>query len=95
MTLSFDLGELRMTPHIASRVAHTYLQTLLGRHQSGDWGKPPVSTRKQNELNARKNSGTISSRHSLSGDREIWIITQGGRGKIPRHTFILFPEEYQ
>jgi hypothetical protein len=49
-------------------------QGLLGRHTRGDWGELPAWARRQNELQALKARGTVTSRYRLS-DGEIVLVT--------------------
>ena len=92
----FETGPVYYTQAIKAQVAAAALQTLLRKHSRGDWGKPVLTSKSENERNAKKNSGRISSAHltpTKLGLRSLWVVTEGGPNDPPRRTLVLFPEE--
>src|SRR4029077_2720450 len=88
----FDLGTIVATPGILDLVPRTYLTALLDLHRRGVWPRTPLTSLAENVHNAAKNSGRISGSYTFK-KREIWVVTEGGRGDPPRRTTILLPEE--
>jgi hypothetical protein len=64
-------------------------QSLLRRHQQGDWGDVPSEDAKENEVSVFAGLRILSS-YQISAGVRIWIITEADRSV----TTLLLPEEY-
>lgn len=90
-SIYFDLGQVVATPRALNALAavNTMPETLLRRHQRGDWGDVSAPDAKSNELALRQGSRLLSSYH-LSSVVKVWVITEADRSV----TTLLLPSEY-
>jgi hypothetical protein len=66
-----------------------HAHTLLGRHQSADWGDLAAADRAENDRAAIQSTRILSA-YRLTDETRIWIITEADRSS----TCILLPDEY-
>lgn len=94
--VSFQLGRLAITPGAQDELSTRGInpQTLLNRHQSGDWGDVSADDREANEDGLRTGA-RIFSVYKIAADEKVWIITDGDDEAGTRHaTTILLPSDY-
>ena len=87
----FPLGQVVATPGAirALEEASTGSNTLLRRHQRGDWGKLSVADKEMNEQ-AVEDRVRLFSSYELRTGKRVWVITEADRSS----TTILLPSEY-
>lgn len=95
--MSFELGQILVTPGAADSASPLLLQRCLARHRSGDWGCVDWQDAEANTaavgLRARLLSAyAIDESKPCAGYGEncLWIITESDRSS----TTILLPSEY-
>lgn len=90
-SISFNLGQIVATPGALNALATVNMmpETLLRRHQQGDWGDVSAPDLKSNELALRQGSRLLSS-YRLSSAVKVWVITEADRSV----TTLLLPSEY-
>ena len=87
----FPLGFIVATP-AAQELLDDYQvspQSLLSRHQLGDWGDLGDEDRESNEFAVKYGDRLLSS-YRLSDTEKVWIITEHDRSV----TTILLPDDY-
>lgn len=87
----FPLGQCLITPGALEALADARVgsRSLLGRHQSGDWGVVDDHDRGVNDW-AVCNDARLLSAYDLPTGERVWIITEADRAS----TTILLPDEY-
>lgn len=87
----FSLGRVVSTPGaLAFMMAHNVnAESLLHRHQTGDWGVLCDEDRQAN-AEAVRDGGRVMSSYPFGTDGKLWIITEWDRSV----TTILLPMEY-
>lgn len=93
----FKLGTVVTTPTVLATFTRAHLAQALDLYESRSWGKPPVTSKAENERHANANAGRISGSYvfqGLPGRPTLWIITEGGREDPPRRTTLLLPGDY-
>lgn len=90
-SISFNLGQIVATPGALNALATVNMmpETLLRRHQQGDWGDVSAPDAESNELALRQGSRLLSS-YRLSSAVKVWVITEADRSV----TTLLLPSEY-
>jgi hypothetical protein len=90
-TPRFPLGSTVATPGALEALDrnHETAHTLLGRHQSGDWGDLDAADRTENEQALIQGTRILSAYRLLDATR-VWVITEADRSS----TCILLPNEY-
>lgn len=85
----FVMGEVRVTRRVTASCSPLEAQSCFLRHVSGDWGDDLVSPRDRvsNEWDLRS-GGPLLSLYRLTGDRKIYVLTEGDRSKT-----LMFNEE--
>jgi hypothetical protein len=86
----FDLGRVLVTTGAAAlldRIGQDK-ETLLRRHQSGDWGDLGDEDRRAND-DALRHGGRLFSSFRIQTEK-VWVITEADR----RSTTVLLPDEY-
>lgn len=88
--IRFVLGSLRITPGAMERLSEQGVDpdTLLRRHQQGDWGSVDPEDSAENEFSVREGFRIMSVYGSA--EAPIWVITGADRSS----TTILLPDEY-
>lgn len=86
--VSFNLGQVVITPTAKEAIPTYDILAGLTRHQRGDWGIVSDADKEANNL-ALESGDSILSVY-MSGDTEFWIITECDRSA----TTILLPDEY-
>lgn len=100
MAKEFNLGRVVVTMPVETLMKEDpkfrrFVQTALGRHVNGDWGKLSPEDKQKND-EALVTGERILSNYKRPGmqkdepNARIWIITEADR----KSTTILFPEEY-
>jgi hypothetical protein len=87
----FELGRIVITPaalDFCERHDSVYVERLLQRHQTGDWGDMDQEDKATNDR-AVQRGGRIFSGYHFGEDR-LWIITEADRSA----TTILLPSDY-
>ena len=89
--MSIELGMVVGTPNALRLLAQSGIdpQTLIARHQSGDWGDLGSEDWAANDL-AMKTGQRLFSSYKLSDTETVWIITEWDRSA----TTVLLPEDY-
>lgn len=93
----FKLGAVVATPGVLATFTRAHIAGALDLYESRSWGKPPVTSKTENERHANANTGRISGSYvfqGLPGRPTLWIITEGGREDPPRRTTLLLPGDY-
>ena len=87
----FLLGETSTTPGALAALeeAGTSPQSLLKRHQAGDWGNLDDHDQRMNAEALRDGERLLSS-YVLSTNVTVWVITEADRS----YTLLLRPDEY-
>ena len=90
-SIRFELGTVVGTPAAVRclRQCGVDPDTLLARHQSGDWGELTLEDRNENERSVISGLRILSS-YPMANGESIWIITEADRSA----TTFLLPEEY-
>jgi hypothetical protein len=86
----FDLGRVLVTTGaeaLLDRIGQDK-ETLLRRHQSGDWGELSNDDRRAND-DALRHGGRLFSAYRIQAEK-VWVITEADR----RSTTVLLPDEY-
>lgn len=85
-TSKFEVGQLVVTPTAEKALEQnrTHLDTLLSRHQSGDWGEISLAVRAVNE-SALKDHFNLQSTYSLPDGRRIVVVTNRDRSATMVH----------
>lgn len=86
--ISFNLGQLLITPGAKAEIPTYDVLEALKRHQRGDWGDLDAEDKATNDY-ALEHGERLFSAYT-SGDTRFWIITECDRSA----TTILLPEEY-
>lgn len=86
----FELGRVFVTTGAAALLDRTGQdqETLLRRHQSGDWGELGDEDRQAND-DALRRGGRLFSSYRVQGEK-VWVITEADR----RSSTVLLPDEY-
>lgn len=87
----FDLGQTVATPGAIEALQQCGVSaaSLLGRHQSGDWGDLDEEDKESNNEGLQHGFRLFSS-YQITATIKIWIITEADRSV----TTLLLPEEY-
>ncbi|MBT6200008.1 MAG: hypothetical protein HOI21_05685 [Bacteroidetes Order II. Incertae sedis bacterium] len=87
----FPLGQVVATPGAIKALEEASMgsNTLLRRHQRGDWGHLSVADRDIN-TNAVSQHARLFSAYELRTGKRIWVITEADRSS----TTMLLPPEY-
>jgi hypothetical protein len=84
--MRFELGEIVVTPAASAALAASglSLETLLARHQQGDWGDVSAQVR---EVNARGlvDGFNLQSTYTLSDGRRLIVVTIRDRSATMVH----------
>jgi hypothetical protein len=86
----FELGRVFVTAGAEALLDRTGQDTesLLRRHQSGDWGELGDDDRQAND-DALRHGGRLFSSYRIRGEK-VWVITEADR----RSSTVLLPDEY-
>lgn len=86
----FELGRVFVTTGAEALLDRTGQdkETLLRRHQSGDWGELGDEDRQAND-DALRHGGRLFSAYRFQGEK-VWVITEADR----RSSTVLLPDEY-
>ncbi|MGE3779533.1 MAG: hypothetical protein AB7F89_20255, partial [Pirellulaceae bacterium] len=87
--VSFDLGQVLITPAAMTAIPAEKVQAALARHAAGDWGVIDEHDRRENEL-ALASGFRLFSVYELKDGIRFWIITEADRSA----TTVLLPEDY-
>lgn len=87
--VSFELGQLLITPRAQEAVPQQEVLIALRRHAAGDWGDTGPEDWQANELSLREGFRLLSVYHTRTG-LAFWVITEADRAS----TTILLPSEY-
>jgi len=88
-TVSFELGQIVITPSALEALPNEEVLTALSRHANGDWGDVSAEDRQENELSLKEGFRLFSVYHTGS-NLKFWIITEADRSV----TTILLPDDY-
>lgn len=87
----FFLGRTVATPAALDVLNPMQINTLLFRHQNGDWLDMDPDDKAANELALNPDDpGRVFSSFKIGGDLHIWVITEHDRSV----TTVLLPEDY-
>jgi len=86
----FELGRVFVTTSAEALLDRSGCdrETLLLRHQSGDWGDLSDEDRQAND-DALRHGGRLFSSYRIQGEK-VWVITEADR----RSSTVLLPDEY-
>lgn len=84
----FQLGQVVATKDVSENLTSTFIQNLLARHVTGDYGDLCKEDIEANEQALKDGERILSSFESSHG--KLYIITEWDRS----HTTILFADEY-
>ncbi len=87
----FDLGQTVATSGAIEALQQPGISaaSLLGRHQTGDWGDLCEEDKAENNY-ALRHGCRIFSSYQITETTKIWVITEADRSV----TTLLLPEEY-
>lgn len=87
----FDLGQTVATPGAIEALQQSAVSaaSLLGRHQSGDWGDQCEEDIAENNY-ALSHGYRLFSSYKITETTKIWVITEADRSV----TTLLLPEDY-
>ena len=85
----FPMGRLLMTSGVRDSVGRSDIESLLQRHNRGDWGELDEHDRAENELSLQEGLRLLSA-YTDSKGQKVWVITEADRSA----TTVLLPEEY-
>ena len=85
----FSLGEIRITPGAAGKLARNEIESGINRHANGDWGELEPENRRLNDERVEK-GGPLASIYQDGKGKKFYVLTEADRSV----TTVLLPEEY-
>jgi hypothetical protein len=85
----FPLGEMIITPGVASKLGMVDVKLAIAKHASGDWGELEAEDRRLNNERLA-NGGTLFSIFKTAAGVKFYVMTEAERDR----TTVLLPEEY-